>query len=98
MVACAIQNQREKLIYNLERGLGYLGSIGSTAPFIGLFGTVVAMKETLSMIGASNGNFSDISSSLGEALAMTALGLIVAIPAVLGFNFLLKLNPIFKNS
>lgn len=70
-----------------------LATIGSTAPFVGLFGTVWAMYIALVKIGASGQASVDrVSGLVGEALIMTAIGLAVAVPAVVGYNWLLRQN------
>jgi biopolymer transport protein ExbB len=77
----------------LESGLTVLASIGSTAPFVGLLGTVWGIYHALIGIGMSGaGTLDKVSGPVGEALIMTALGLAVAIPAVLGYNFLVRAN------
>lgn len=77
----------------LERGLTLLASIGSTAPFVGLFGTVWGIYHALLSIGLSGqGTLDKIAGPVGEALIMTAIGLAVAIPAVLGYNALVRRN------
>ncbi|MCI0750165.1 MAG: MotA/TolQ/ExbB proton channel family protein [Nevskiales bacterium] len=77
----------------MESGLTVLASVGSTAPFVGLFGTVWGIYHALIAIGVSGaGTLDKVSGPVGEALIMTALGLAVAIPAVLGYNFLVRAN------
>ena len=77
----------------LESGLTVLASIGSTAPFIGLFGTVWGVYHALLAIGMSGqGTLDKVAGPVGEALIMTALGLAVAIPAVLAYNFSVRRN------
>ena len=77
----------------LESGLTVLASIGSTAPFIGLFGTVWGVYHALLAIGMSGqGTLDKVAGPVGEALMMTALGLAVAIPAVLAYNFSARRN------
>jgi biopolymer transport protein ExbB len=76
-----------------EAGLTVLASIGSTAPFIGLFGTVWGVYHALVAIGMSGqGTLDKVAGPVGEALIMTALGLAVAIPAVLAYNFAVRRN------
>lgn len=73
----------------LRRGLGVLASVGSTAPFVGLLGTVVGIIQAFEDIAAEgSGGMGAVSSGIAEALVVTAIGLVVAIPAVLAFNFL----------
>ncbi len=77
----------------LQNGLAVLASIGSTAPFVGLFGTVWGIYHALVNIGATgNASIETVAGPVGETLIMTALGLAVAIPAVLGYNALLRGN------
>jgi biopolymer transport protein ExbB len=77
----------------LQAGLGFLASVGSTAPFVGLFGTVVGIIRALVSIGLSGQPSIDkVAGPVGEALIMTAFGLIVAVPAVLGYNWLVSRN------
>ena len=79
----------------LESGLTILASIGSTAPFIGLFGTVWGVYHALVAIGLSGqGTLDKVAGPVGEALIMTALGLAVAIPAVLAYNTMVRSNRI----
>lgn len=77
----------------LESGLTVLASVGSTAPFVGLFGTVWGVYHALVAIGLSGqGTLDKVAGPVGEALIMTALGLAVAIPAVLGYNAFVRSN------
>lgn len=77
----------------LQRGLSVLASIGSTAPFVGLFGTVWGIYHALVGIGVSGqASIDRVAGPVGEALIMTAFGLVVAIPAVLGYNALTRSN------
>lgn len=77
----------------MERGLTVLASIGSTAPFVGLLGTVWGIYHALLAIGISGqGTLDKVAGPVGEALIMTAIGLAVAIPAVLGYNVLARRN------
>jgi biopolymer transport protein ExbB len=78
---------------NLENGLTVLATVGSTAPFVGLLGTVWGIYHALTGIAASGqSSIEAVSGPVGEALIMTALGLFVAIPAVLGYNFFVRMN------
>jgi biopolymer transport protein ExbB len=78
---------------SLESGLTVLASIGSTAPFVGLFGTVWGVYHALVAIGLSGqGTLDKVAGPVGEALIMTALGLAVAIPAVLAYNAFVRSN------
>jgi biopolymer transport protein ExbB len=77
----------------LEAGLTVLASVGSTAPFVGLFGTVWGVYHALVNIGMSGqGTLDKVAGPVGEALIMTALGLAVAIPAVLAYNAMVRSN------
>ena len=77
----------------LNAGLAFLGTVGATAPFIGLFGTVVGIYRALIAIGAAGqASIDKVAGPVGEALIMTALGLVVAVPAVLSYNWLQRRN------
>jgi biopolymer transport protein ExbB len=77
----------------LQTGLAFLATVGSTAPFIGLFGTVWGIYHALTAIGiAGQASIDKVAGPVGEALIMTALGLAVAVPAVLGYNWLVRRN------
>jgi biopolymer transport protein ExbB len=78
---------------SLGGGLAFLATVGATAPFIGLFGTVIGIYRALIKIGAAGqASIDTVAGPVGEALIMTALGLVVAVPAVLGYNFLQRRN------
>lgn len=78
---------------NFETGLTVLATIGATAPFVGLFGTVWGVYHALMAIASEEGaNFNQLAGPVGEALIMTGLGLAVAIPAVLAYNALVRSN------
>jgi len=88
--------QQEKI--RLETGLNWLASIGSTAPFLGLLGTVLEIYMVLKGLGGSHAVSLDvIAPPIGNALILTAMGLAVAIPAALGYNALLRLHRVFLN-
>ena len=77
----------------LSSGLAFLATVGSTAPFVGLFGTVVGIYRALVKIGsAGQASIDTVAGPVGEALIMTALGLVVAVPAVLAYNWLIRRN------
>jgi biopolymer transport protein ExbB len=77
----------------LSTGLAFLATVGSTAPFVGLFGTVVGIYGALIRIGAEGqASIDRVAGPLGEALIMTALGLVVAVPAVMQYNWLMRRN------
>jgi biopolymer transport protein ExbB len=78
---------------NSQQGLAVLATVGSTAPFVGLFGTVWGIYNALVKIGASGqASIDKVAGPVGEALIMTAIGLAVAVPAVLGYNWLVRRN------
>ena len=78
-----------------QEGLAVLATVGSTAPFVGLFGTVWGIYNALVRIGASGqASIDKVAGPVGEALIMTALGLAVAVPAVLGYNWLMRRNKV----
>jgi biopolymer transport protein ExbB len=77
----------------LSSGLAFLATVGSTAPFVGLFGTVVGIYRALVKIGAAGqASIDTVAGPVGESLIMTALGLVVAVPAVLAYNWLIRRN------
>jgi biopolymer transport protein ExbB len=77
----------------LGGGLAFLATVGATSPFIGLFGTVIGIYRALIKIGAAGqASIDAVAGPVGEALIMTALGLAVAVPAVLAYNFLQRRN------
>jgi len=77
----------------LQGGLGFLATVGSTSPFIGLFGTVWGILQALTAIGvAGQASIDKVAGPVGEALIMTAIGLGVAVPAVLGYNWMVNRN------
>jgi biopolymer transport protein ExbB len=79
----------------LGNGLAVLATVGSTSPFIGLLGTVIGIYRALVNIGASGqASIDAVAGPVGESLIMTALGLAVAVPAVLGYNWLLRRNKV----
>jgi len=78
---------------NLENGLTWLATVGATAPFVGLLGTVWGIYHALLNIGESGSSSIDaVAGPVGEALIMTAIGLGVAIPAVLAYNYFVRVN------
>jgi biopolymer transport protein ExbB len=80
-------------VSKLSSGLALLATVGSTAPFVGLFGTVVGIYRALIKIGSSGeASINTVAGPVGEALIMTALGLVVAVPAVLAYNWLIRRN------
>jgi biopolymer transport protein ExbB len=92
-VTRGLQNAIDDATADLQSGLAILASVGSTAPFVGLFGTVWGIYHALMQIGmAGQATIDKVAGPIGEALIMTALGLAVAIPAVLGYNALVRGN------
>jgi biopolymer transport protein ExbB/TolQ len=87
LVTSALRDSISETLIQLKRGLGFLATIGSTAPFVGLFGTVVGIINAFRSIAATgSGGMSVVSGGIAEALVSTALGIFVAIPAVVAFN------------
>ncbi|MBR7799272.1 MotA/TolQ/ExbB proton channel family protein [Undibacterium fentianense] len=92
-VTMSIQRSVDKVQSRLGEGLTFLATVGSTAPFIGLFGTVMGIYHALVAIGSTgNSSIDKVAGPVGSALIMTAIGLGVAVPAVLGYNYLLRRN------
>jgi biopolymer transport protein ExbB len=78
---------------NTQSGLAFLATVGSTSPFVGLFGTVWGIYHALTAIGISGqASIDKVAGPVGEALIMTAIGLAVAVPAVLAYNWLVRRN------
>lgn len=83
----------------MQSGLSVLATVGSTAPFVGLFGTVWGIYNALVTIGSTGqASIDKVAGPVGEALIMTALGLAVAVPAVLGYNWLVRRNRVALHS
>ena len=92
-VDLSMHRATERVQRRLSVGLSFLATVGSTSPFVGLFGTVWGIYHALTAIGlAGQASIDKVAGPVGEALIMTALGLAVAVPAVLGYNFLLRRN------
>jgi biopolymer transport protein ExbB len=92
-VTMGIQRAVERIQSRLQDGLAFLATVGSTAPFVGLFGTVWGIYHALTAIGvAGQASIDKVAGPVGEALIMTAIGLAVAVPAVLGYNWLVRRN------
>ena len=92
-VTMSIQRSVDKVQSRLQDGLAFLATVGSTAPFVGLFGTVWGIYHALTAIGiAGQASIDKVAGPVGEALIMTAIGLAVAVPAVLGYNWLVRRN------
>ncbi|MBS0440542.1 MAG: MotA/TolQ/ExbB proton channel family protein [Proteobacteria bacterium] len=94
-VGMSVQRSVEEVQSRLQDGLAFLGTVGSTAPFIGLFGTVWGILNALTAIGiAGQASIDKVAGPVGESLLMTAIGLAVAVPAVLGYNWLVRRNKV----
>ncbi|MEO6433647.1 MAG: MotA/TolQ/ExbB proton channel family protein [Sphingomicrobium sp.] len=92
-MAGSLQRSQGAINSRLGEGLAFLATVGSTSPFIGLFGTVVGIYRALIKIGAAGqASIDAVAGPVGEALIMTALGLVVAVPAVLAYNWLIRRN------
>lgn len=94
-VTMSVQRAVDNVQSRLQDGLAFLATVGSTAPFIGLFGTVWGIYHALTAIGiAGQASIDKVAGPVGEALIMTAIGLAVAVPAVLGYNWLVRRNKV----
>ena len=92
-VTMSIQRAIGNVQSRMQDGLAFLATVGSTAPFVGLFGTVWGIYHALVKIGMSGqASIDKVAGPVGEALIMTAIGLAVAVPAVLGYNWLVRRN------
>jgi biopolymer transport protein ExbB len=94
-VTMSIQRAVDTVFSRMQDGLAFLATVGSTAPFVGLFGTVWGIYHALTAIGiAGQASIDKVAGPVGEALIMTALGLAVAVPAVMGYNWLVRRNKV----
>ena len=92
-ISMSIQRAIDNVQSRMQDGLAFLATVGSTAPFVGLFGTVWGIYHALTAIGiAGQASIDKVAGPVGEALIMTAMGLAVAVPAVLGYNWLVRRN------
>jgi biopolymer transport protein ExbB len=92
-ITMSLQRSVDSVNSKIQTGLPFLATVGSTAPFVGLFGTVWGILNALIAIGvAGQVSIDRVAGPLGEALIMTAFGLFVAVPAVMGYNWLLRRN------
>lgn len=92
-VDLSIHRATERVQRRTTAGMSVLATVGSTSPFVGLFGTVWGIYHALTAIGiAGQASIDKVAGPVGEALIMTAIGLAVAVPAVLGYNWLLRRN------
>ena len=98
-VTNSVQRSIDDVQSRLQDGLAVLATVGSTAPFVGLFGTVWGIYHALTAIGiAGQASIDKVAGPVGEALIMTAIGLAVAVPAVLGYNWLVRRNKVNMQS
>jgi biopolymer transport protein ExbB len=92
-VTMSLQRSVDAINSRNTNGLSFLATVGSTAPFVGLFGTVWGILQALVKIGTSGqASIDKVAGPVGEALIMTAIGLFVAVPAVMGYNWLIRRN------
>jgi len=92
-IGMSMQRATDSINSRLQDGLALLATVGSTAPFVGLFGTVWGIYHALTAIGISGqASIDKVAGPVGEALIMTAIGLAVAVPAVMGYNWLVRRN------
>jgi biopolymer transport protein ExbB len=98
-ITMSLQRAVDTVNSKLNNGLGLLATVGSTAPFVGLFGTVWGILNALVGIGiAGQASIDKVAGPVGEALIMTAIGLFVAVPAVMGYNWLLGRNKLLQEA
>src|SRR5689334_23609781 len=98
-ITMSLQRAVDQVNSKLNSGLGLLATVGSTAPFVGLFGTVWGILNALVGIGiAGQASIDKVAGPVGEALIMTAIGLFVAVPAVMGYNWLLGRNKLLQDA
>jgi biopolymer transport protein ExbB len=98
-ITMSLQRAVDQVNSRLNTGLGLLATVGSTAPFVGLFGTVWGILNALVGIGiAGQASIDKVAGPVGEALIMTAIGLFVAVPAVMGYNWLLGRNKAIQDA
>lgn len=92
-IGMSVQRATDNINSRLQDGLAFLATVGSTSPFVGLFGTVWGIYHALTAIGISGqASIDKVAGPVGEALIMTAFGLAVAVPAVMGYNWLIRRN------
>ncbi len=92
-LSASLEEAGDEVEHRMQKGLSFLATVGSTSPFIGLFGTVWGILNALTAIGvAGQASIDKVAGPVGEALIMTAIGLAVAVPAVLGYNWLVGRN------
>jgi biopolymer transport protein ExbB len=97
-ITMALQRSVDAVNSQVGGGLAFLATVGSVAPFVGLLGTVIGILQALIAIGiAGQASIDRVAGPVGEALIMTAIGLAVAIPAVMGYNWLLRRNKVIQD-
>jgi len=97
-ILMSLQRSIDAINNRMQGGLSFLATVGSTAPFVGLFGTVWGIYHALTAIGiAGQASIDKVAGPVGEALIMTALGLAVAVPAVLGYNWMVRRNKVLMD-
>jgi biopolymer transport protein ExbB len=97
-ITMSLQRSVDAIGSRLQGGLAFLATVGSTAPFVGLFGTVWGIYHALTAIGiAGQASIDKVAGPVGEALIMTAMGLAVAVPAVLGYNWMVRRNKLLMD-
>ena len=95
----ALGRSQNAINAKLGGGLAFLATVGSTSPFVGLLGTVIGIYNALIKIGATgSADIASVAGPVGEALIMTAIGLVVAVPAVMGYNWLQRRNKMIAES
>ncbi|MGH8255522.1 MAG: MotA/TolQ/ExbB proton channel family protein [Steroidobacteraceae bacterium] len=96
-VTMGLQRAIDAVNNRISNGLSFLATVGSVAPFVGLFGTVIGILDALEAISiAGQASLTQVAGPVGEALIMTALGLFAAVPAVMGYNWLLRRNKVIQ--
>ena len=94
-ITMSLQRSVDSIANRMQTGLAVLATVGSTAPFVGLFGTVWGIYHALTAIGiAGQASIDKVAGPVGEALIMTAIGLAVAVPAVLAYNWMVRRNKV----
>jgi len=98
-ITMSLQRSVDQVQSRMQSGLGLLATVGSVAPFVGLFGTVWGILNALTAIGiAGQASIDKVAGPVGEALLMTAFGLFAAVPAVMGYNWLLARNKMAQDT
>src|SRR5580704_2508389 len=98
-ITMSLQRAVDSVNSKLQNGLGLLATVGSVAPFVGLFGTVWGILKALVSIGiAGQASMDKVAGPVGESVIMTAIGLFVAVPAVMGYNWLLGRNKVLQDA